>query len=131
MRFLKSFAYSTCQRGQGTVQSRQQATLERGEIVVVRVPVAMVDGHAAHAGFHQAARRQEIVIQQRAGVAIAGGFRRAAAIAVAQPQIFPIQVQRLGQPVRRQNAQRLLGERIESRPRSCSRNASKLSHSMT
>src|ERR1051326_3666981 len=46
------------QRGHGGIERRQEVAFQRSEVVVVRVPVAVIDSHAAYAGLDQSSRHE-------------------------------------------------------------------------
>ena len=58
-------------RGQRRVERGSEAVLERPEVVVVRVPVAMVDRHAADAGLDQPAGHQARLAERVPAVVVA------------------------------------------------------------
>ena len=63
------------ERGHRGVQLRQQIVLQRGELVEVRVPVAVFDGHAAHARLDETTRHDAALAHRRAAVRVAQFFR--------------------------------------------------------
>ena len=80
---------SSSRARQAEVEHRQviAGVLERGAVgLAVPVPAAVGQRHHADAGLDQPPGRQEVVVQQRAGVAVAGRVGRAAAVTVAQPR---------------------------------------------
>src|SRR5690349_7776644 len=76
-----------------------QSLVERGKVIAgvverravgAAMPIPAAIGEADHtrSGFHQAASRQEIVVEQWSGVAVSRRLRRAAAISVAKTCIL-------------------------------------------
>ena len=54
----------------GLIEFRQLGALQRGEIVLVRIPTAHVDFNKRHSGLHQATRHQAAATERRASVLI-------------------------------------------------------------
>src|SRR5688572_24323684 len=74
----------------------------------VPIPTTVGQGDDANAGFDEAAGSEEVIVEQRSGVAVAGGFGRAAAVTVAQARIFAVEVERFRNPARGEDVEGLL-----------------------
>ena len=61
------------------------------------IPAAVGKGDDADAGFDQAPGGEEVVVEQRPRVAVAGRLVRPAAIAVADARVFLLQIEGIGQ----------------------------------
>src|SRR5205085_4506783 len=81
----------------------------------VPIPTAICQGHTADARLDQASRREKIIVEQGARIAIAGWLGGAASVAIAHSWVLTLQVQGLDQPTRGQDIQSLIGEIVDLR----------------
>ena len=98
------------QGAQALVQQRK-VLAQRPEVVAMMVPAAEGQRDATHAGLDQPTRHQELFHQLRAAVVPVP--RVALAVPLDDARVFLLEVQRLHQAARSQNAERLLVVRIQ------------------